>query len=102
MSVQDLIQSLSPLGRMTKDLKSASKTLSKKEARFLVDTYYTMQENRVRANNQIKSFKRVKVLVDGEQVEEPHEVLNWFYGQFEVLEGEVEKALDSFSYIVNE
>lgn len=97
MSVQELIQSLSPLGRMSKDLKNASKTLSKKEARFLVDIYYTMQENRVRANNQIKSFKRVKVLVDGEQVEEPHEVLNWFYGQFEVLEGEVEKALDSFS-----
>ena len=41
--------------RLTRDLKNAARTLSDAEARFLVDAYYMMQRDRIRASNQTDS-----------------------------------------------
>lgn len=79
---------LEPITRLTQDLAKASITLSRQEARFLVDVYYQMQENRKRAVNQARAL--------GES-EEPHEVIEWLAAQSYVLEKQVARALDKYS-----
>lgn len=74
--------------RLTRDLSKAAVTLTPDEARFLVDAYYTMQEGRIRANNQVRAL--------GES-EEPHSVLSWLGMQSETLENQVKRALDQYS-----
>lgn len=49
---------LDPIKKLTKDIKQASITLSKDEARFLVDSYYQMQDNRIRSSGQIRSMDK--------------------------------------------
>ncbi len=82
------MENLEPVLKLTKDIKNASYTLSKDEARFLVDAYYTMQDNRIRSANQIRSMN---------QSGEPNEVLKWLLQQNENLEKQVAKALDAYS-----
>ncbi len=74
--------------KLSKDLKKAILSLNPKEARFLVDCYYNMQDNRLRAAGQVRAMKKTK---------EPHEVLTWLQTQSELLEGQVKIALDIFS-----
>jgi len=47
-----------PITKLSKDLKETSVTLGKTEARFLVDNYYQMQDNRIRAAGQIRSMQK--------------------------------------------
>ena len=61
-----------PILKLSKDLKAAAVTLSDDEARFLVDSYYQMQANRIRADNQVRSLAKE---------EAPHEILSWFAAQ---------------------
>lgn len=77
-----------PIESLTKDLKKASVSLGRTEARFLVDAYYIIQEDRKRSFNQ----KR-----DLEKNSEPHDVLTWFALQNKHLEGQIAKALDAYS-----
>lgn len=77
---------LSSVARLTRDLKNATATMSRQEARYLVDTYYQMQHNRIRAGNQVFAMK-----------EEPHQTLGFFKDQAEFLESEIKRALDAYS-----
>ena len=79
---------LDVITKLTKDLKNASTTLGRDEARFLVDAYYIIQEDRKRSWNQDRSL---------EKENEPHELLRWFAEQSESLEGQIAKALDAYS-----
>lgn len=79
---------LEPIVRLTRDLKNASATLSDAEARYLVDAYYQMQHDRIRADAQIRSQS---------DTEEPHEVLAWLAGNTASLEGQIKRALDAYS-----
>lgn len=74
--------------KLTRDLRSASKTMDREEARFLVDQYYSMQHDRIRAK--LKSDAMTKSA-------EPHETLEHFKTQFSILEEQVKKALDWYS-----
>ena len=74
--------------KLTKDLRKAVKTLNPKEVRFMVDSYYQMQENRIRAAGQVRSMSE-----DGE----PHAVLDWLGNISNDLEGQVKAALDAYS-----
>lgn len=78
--------SLEPVARLSRDIVKAVGSLSDKEARYLVDTYYQMQEYRKASANQERSMDT-----------EPHAALAWFTGQFGVLEGQIERALDHYS-----
>ena len=71
-----------------KDLRAAATTLGKDEARFLVDAYYIIQEDRKRSNNQIRSL---------EEDQEPHELLSWFADQNILLEKNLAKALHTYA-----
>jgi len=79
---------LDPLKRLTSDIVKGAATLSNAEARFLVDAYYMMQEDRKRSYNQERS------LVESN---EPHAVITWFAEQSELLEKQVSRALDAYS-----
>ncbi len=79
---------LDSVHKLTKDLKEASITLSRDEARFLVDAYYSMQHDRIRAGNQVRALT---------ESGEPHEVLNWLMTQSSTLEKQVARALDAYS-----
>lgn len=71
------------LVRLNKDLRQASKTLSKVEIRFLVKYYYSQQDDRKRSAN------RSRTLVD-----EPHAVIDWLTEQSGFLEGQIKISLD--------
>lgn len=72
--------------RLSKDLKRASETLNTMEARYLVDTYYQIQDFRKATANQCRSMG-----------EEPHETLTHFQEQFEGIENDIKKALDVYT-----
>jgi hypothetical protein len=77
---------LPTLQRLTRDLRSATATLSDAEARFLVDAYYIIQEDRKRSGNQVRSMEN-----------EPHALLAWFFAQNEMLESQLKAALERYS-----
>lgn len=79
---------LEPLAKLNKDLKSGARSLGDQEARYLVDTYYTMQEYRKAAHNQRRAL---------DASGEPNDVLEFFGDQFARLEGQVKLALDLYS-----
>ena len=79
---------LEPIKKLTKDIRTAAKVLSKQEARYLVDTYYQIQEYRKATANQCRIMT---------ESEEPHEVLNWFLGNAESLESQIKNALNAYT-----
>ena len=74
--------------RLTRDLRDAARILSTTEARFLVDAYYAMQRDRIRASHQDRTLA---------ENAEPHAVMAWLTGQRESLENDVRRALDAYS-----
>jgi hypothetical protein len=74
--------------RLSRDLVKAATTLSVNEARYLVDAYYTMQEYRKAAGNQVRSLAKS---------EEPHTVIQWLFDQNDTLEKQIKRALDSWT-----
>jgi len=77
-----------PIQRLTKDLREASRKLGRREVRYLVDAYYQMQEDRKRANNQVRAMSE-----DGE----PCAVIEWLGRQTRMLEQQIKLALDYYS-----
>ena len=77
---------LEPIQKLTKDTKLAAKSLSSVQARFLVDQYYIIQEDRKRTGNQVRSMN-----------DEPHETLEFFFNQNKALERQIKNALDAYS-----
>lgn len=77
-----------PLVKLNKDLREASKTLTRQEARFLVDYYYQIQEDRISLNNQIRAL---------EESNEPHSLVDWVAGNMQSFEGQIKRALDYYS-----
>ena len=74
--------------KLTKDLLKAAEMLSDTEARFLVDYYYIVQEDRKRSANQGRAL---------EADEEPNTLLWWFLEQNQILEKQIQRALDKYT-----
>lgn len=79
---------LESVQRLTRDLRSASTTLSHDEARFLVDYYYAMQGDRIRAAHQGRTL---------EEAGEPHSVITWLGTNTGILEQQIKRALDAYT-----
>jgi hypothetical protein len=73
--------------RLTRDIRSASITLGDDEARFLVDAYYTMQEDRKRSANQLRSLS---------ESGEPNATIGWLFDQTETMEAQIKRALQAY------
>lgn len=85
------LTAIDPIETLKKDLKTAAETLSDDEARYLVDYLYVMQDDRKRANNQIKA------MAESDPVEEPHDIVKWLASTANRLELEINKSLDVYS-----
>lgn len=81
-------QPLEQLQKLRKDIKSAAITLTAHEARFLVDAYYIMQEDRKRAHNQERALDKDK---------EPHDVITWLATNSRMLENEIKRVLQIYA-----
>ena len=92
-----------PISRLSRDLREAAATLSIEEARYLVDLYYQMQEERKGAYNALGSIARIcetcgqphkkTTQYDHEQMVAPHATLQAIAAQFETIEKNVRAAL---------
>lgn len=82
------LQGFEAVEKLNKDLRTAAITLSDAEARYLVDTYYQMQDQRIRAGNQLRSMS---------ESGEPNLALQWVAEQAAVLEAQVQKALAAYA-----
>ena len=87
-NVENLTEALESVKRLTRDQIKAAGFLSKDQVRFLVDAYYTMQKDRIRAANQVRALG---------EVGEPNEIVDWLSGQSSTLENQIKRALDAFS-----
>lgn len=68
------------------DIRKAAATMTDDEARYLVDYYYICQDDRKRANNQVRAM-----------ADEPNAVLAFLGDQATSLEGTIKKALDDYT-----
>jgi hypothetical protein len=82
------LMELEPLHRLTRDLKAASTTLSVDEVRFLVDYYYQLQQDRIRAAHQVRTLAAAG---------EPHQVIGWLGDNTAILERNIQSALDAYT-----
>ena len=71
-----------------KDIRKASETLGRVEARFMVDYYYTMQRDRIRFDNQVRSMTKSG---------EPNMILDHLAVQAAKREEIIKKALDDYT-----
>jgi hypothetical protein len=74
--------------KLTRDLKASAKLLGKDEIRFLVDFYYTIQQNRIRADAQVRG---------NSEKGEPSALLVWAADNFWTFENNIKSALDTFT-----
>ena len=74
--------------RLSKDLKNASAWLSDQEARYLVDGYYIMQEQRKRLNNQVLALSNTQ---------EPHSLIVWLAHNLKCFENQIKLALSKYA-----
>jgi hypothetical protein len=72
------------ISRLTRDMRAASSTLGQMEARYLVDTYYQMQHERITAAHRLRAAT---------ESGEPHNTLSFFADQAEMLETQIKSAL---------
>ncbi len=84
----DTALTLDPVARLTRDIRDSARLLNRQEARFLVDAYYAMQRDRIRAEGQERALAKS---------DEPSAVMEWLAAQREVLEKQVARALDAYS-----
>ncbi len=77
-----------PIQKLSRDVRKAAVNLSDSEARYLVDYYYMAQEDRKRANNQVRAL---------EEAEEPNQVVLWLAEQATAIEKEIKKVLDVYT-----
>lgn len=84
---------LTAIPRLKKDIMEAARLLPKQEIRYLVDSYYQMQENRKVAANQERAL---------DASEEPHEIISWLSNQNKTFEGQIKRVLDAWAHAQRE
>ena len=78
------------MSKMRKDIKAAAVMLSDEEARYLVDTYYQMQEYRKSSKNQCRALDTVPE-------SEPHGTLAFFGDNFFTIEKNIKSCLEVYA-----
>jgi len=74
--------------KLTKDLKKSAATLSKDEVRYLVDFYYQIQGERIRARSRLRAIS---------ETDQPHEVIAWLSDNTSVLEKQIARAVTAYA-----
>jgi hypothetical protein len=79
---------LAALIRLSADLKKGARELTTGQARYVVDSYYQVQQFRMEAKNQVRA---------AESTGEPVAFLNWMSSLTKKLEGTIKSALDEYT-----
>jgi hypothetical protein len=74
--------------KLSKDLKLVAREMSRPEAVNLIQIYYRIQDQRIRAGGQAKALERLS---------KPNALVEWTEGKMELLEKRVAKLLDYYS-----
>lgn len=82
------MEAVAALPALSRDLRKSASTLGVDEARFLVDSYYIIQEDRKRSDAQQKAL---------EKSGEPKELITHFFGHFRETERQIKSVLDAYS-----
>src|SRR4029434_2942551 len=93
----EIEEHLPAIEKLSRDLAAAARTMGPREARFLVDSYYIIQENRKRAANQTRSMDTPIKGREDDFKQEPHVLLTWLFTQSRILESQLKRALDQYS-----
>lgn len=78
---------LDPILKLTKAIKEATSNLTPENVRYLVDYYYQMQKERIRADAQLRTL--------GD--EEPDIIMDWLGENTRRFEGNIRLALNAYS-----
>lgn len=89
MSVENTAPLSIELLKLNKDIKAASKLLTRQQARYLVDLFYTIQDYRIRTTNQTR---KLGIPEDSE----PDIVISHFATNFDILEHEMKLILRNY------
>lgn len=73
--------------RLTRDQRAAAKHLGRREARWLVDTYYQLQRDRIRSTNQERALS---------ESHEPNAALSWLSNAHASMEEQIKGALAKY------
>lgn len=84
----DALASDLPISALLKDLRKDGAGLTRENAKFLVQTYYQLQRNRIVQNNRIQAI---------EKRAQTHQHLDLLSGVFENLENEIKLWLDVYT-----
>ena len=86
--MQTLIENEPVIVKLSKDLRQASLMMSDDEVRYLVNSYYIVQKDRMRADAQVREKEK-----DGE----PCSVLRWTADNYRLMEASIRTSLDVYS-----
>lgn len=78
----------SPVEKLAKDLKEQVTQLTIEDVRYLVDSFYQIQNNRIRSSGQVRA---------SEESGEANRVLVWVNDNNALLENNIKKALDIYT-----
>lgn len=81
-----------PAIRLTKELRETVKLLGPEECRYLVDTYYQRQKDRLRSAGQMRALEQ-----GADRGPEQSSVLEWLHGHEVALEGQLKLALGHYA-----
>ena len=86
--IDEEIASRLNLVKLTRDQRDAARSMTEKEARYLVGNYYKMQENRKRSQNQLTAM---------EKAGEPHAIIRWSNENSKMMETQLRTVLGVFA-----
>lgn len=89
--------SLIDIQKLSKNQKILAGECTKDEARFLVDSYYQVQQYRIAIGGQLRSIYQGKTGDKDSSVPPQAEVLQWLFNNIMGLENEIKKCLDSYT-----
>lgn len=82
-----------PLTRIAREILVTASTMSNDEARYLVDTYYQVQDFRIASSNQMRQLE------DGTDEDGglAHPMLLWTFDSMQRVEGDIKRALERYA-----
>lgn len=83
---EDEIEELFPTIRLLKEDLIAAQTMTKRELRFMVDSYYQAQKNRKTSANRVRSM-----------ADEPHTIYSRILNEQAQMEKQIAKTLDAYT-----
>ena len=83
----EMLPEIKMIDKASKDTRSKIVNLGQEEIKYIIGTYYDMQDSRIRANNQSKALNTR---------EKPNELLSWLRDCDHLIENEIKKTMEHY------